>query len=407
MRLPPLRRLLRFLLDLPFDPYDSGFRADPYPFYHRLRERAPVYRSPFGVWFVTRYADAVALLTDPRFNHPDHRAQAQHPQAGGALALVRSNMMITRNPPDQTRLRRVVADVFTASFVADLRPRIQAAVDLLLDRVEKARRMDAVTDFAAKLPVAVIAGAFGIPSDDAARCQTWARPMSVLFDLAPTRAELAGAEAAVGRIAEYFRGLIGERRKWPGADLISALVQAQQSEGCLDDDELLANCILLFIAGYETTVAFVGTTILTLLRHPAAWKALGSDPGLLQSGVDELLRYESPIQTFGRQAQEDVVLGEKRIRRGQTVLVLVGAVNRDPAKFPDPDRFDLARRNNHHLAFGHGIHACLGQGLSRLEGQVALETLVRRFPGLRLGDRPPVWRAEFAIRALDSLPVAW
>ena len=165
----------------------------------------------------------------------------------------------------------------------------------------------------------------------------------------------------------------------------------------------------LRIARYGPTLgaALLCVAILTLLRHPTAWKALQSDPGLLQSGVDELLRYESPIQTFGRQAQEDVVLGGNRIRRGQTALVLVGAVNRDPAKFPDPDRVDLARRDNHHLAFSHGIHACLGQGLSRLEGQVALETLVRRFPSLRLGDGPLVWRDDFAIRALDSLPVLW
>lgn len=405
MRVPLMRRALYRLLNLPFDPYDPGFRADPYPFYHRLRERAPVYRSPFGLWFVSRYADAVALLNDQRFLHPDYRKAAQG-AAPGSLAQWRSNIILARNPPDQTRLRRVFTDVFTASFIGGLRPRIQAAVDLLLDGVEKSRRMDAVTDFATRLPVLVIAEIFGIPADDAVRCQSWGRPLTASFDIAPTKSEIVEADAAAKCITEYFRGIVEERRKRPGADVISAIVQAQQKDECLDDDELVANCAMLFLAGYETTVSFLGTAILTLLRHPDAWEALRSEPGLLQSGVDELLRYESPVQTYGREAQVNVVLGGKRIRRGQTVLVLVGAVNRDPAKFPDPDRFDLARRDNHHLAFSHGIHTCLGQGLSRLEAQIALETLVRRMPSLRLA-ATPVWRKDFWMRGLDSLPVVW
>jgi cytochrome P450 len=405
MRTPVMRRALYRLLNLPFDPYDPAFRTNPYPFYHRLRERSPVYRSPFGIWFVSRYADAVALLNDPQFRHPDYPSQGQS-GTPSTLAQWRSNIMLARNPPDQTRLRRVVADVFTASFVANLRPHVQAAVDQLLDGVEKSRRMDAVTDFAVRLPVHVIADVLGIPVDDAMRCQSWARPLTVTFDLAPTRAEIVEAEAAVKCIIEYFRDVVGERRKRPGTDVISAIVRAQENQGCLDNDELLANCVLLFLAGFETTMALLGTAILTLLRHPNSWKALQADPGLLQTGVEELLRYESPVQTYGREAQVDIVLGGKRIRRGQTVLVLVGAVNRDPAKFPDPDRFDLARRDNHHLAFSHGVHACLGQGLSRLEAQVALETLVRRLPGLQLAGTP-VWRKDFCLRGLDSLPVVW
>jgi cytochrome P450 len=299
-----------------------------------------------------------------------------------------------------------MTDVLTASFIAGLRPRIQAAVDQLLENVQKSRRMDAVTDFAARLPVHVIAEVLGIPLDDALRCQSWARPLTVSFDLAPTPAEVVEAEASVNCITEYFRGIVGERRRRPAGDVISSIVQAQQKDGSLDDDELVANCALLFLAGYETTVSFLGTAILTLLRNPRAWAALRSDPGLLQSGVEELLRYESPVQSYGREAQADVILGGKQIRRGQTVLVLVGAVNRDPAKFPDPDRFDLGRRDIHHLAFSHGIHACIGQGLSRLEGQIALATLARRMPGLRLAGNP-VWRKDFCLRSLDSLPVAW
>jgi cytochrome P450 len=407
MRIPLMRRVLCRLLDLPFDPYDPGFLADPYPFYHRLRERAPVYRSPFGVWFVTRYADAVAVLADPRFRHPDYRLPERQSETSRQLAMLQSNMMIASNPPDHTRLRRFVADVFTGSYIAALRARIQTEADAILNRVEKSGRMDAVTDFACQLPVVVIAEVLGVPSEDAARCQTWARGAAIAFNLAPTRAELVDAGAAVGRVIEYFRNLVDERRKRPRDDLISALARAQDEEGCLDDDELLANIVFLFLAGYETTVAFLGTATFTLLRHADAWQAVQADPRLLQSGVDELLRYESPVQTIGRQAQEDVDLGGKRIRRGQTALVLIGAANRDPAKFPDPDRVDLARPLNHHLAFSHGIHGCLGQGLSRLEGQIALEALVRRFPALRLGDGPPVWRNEFAIRSLESLPVAW
>jgi cytochrome P450 len=394
------------VVDVPFDPYDPAFVADPYPAYRRLRERAPVYRSVFGVWLVTRYAEALTVITDPRFGHPDYRARARRPGAG-VVATVQGNVFIAMNPPEHTRIRRIVGEVFTPGLVAGLRGQIQSAADALLDSVQDAGRMDVVTDFALRLPVVVIAGVLGIDREEARRLQGWVRRSSGALGLVPTRADRRHSEETLGHIADYFRRLLERRRAAPGDDVVSSLVRAAARGGGLTDDELAATCMLLFVAGFETTVAFIGTAILTLLRTPGAWEALVAEPALMRTAVDELLRYESPFSLIGREALEDVALGGTRIPRGHTVFAVVSAVNRDPAQFPDPDRVDLGRRNNRHLAFGQGIHACPGQGLARLEGQIALETLTRRLPGLRLDARPHAWRPDFAVRGLDSLPVVW
>jgi cytochrome P450 len=407
MQTPGVRRAVRAALDLRIDPYDPAFRADPYPTYRRLRERAPVHRTRLGVWLLSRHADGLAVLGDPRFVHPDYRAAAARRGATGALAWLQGNMLISMNPPDHTRLRRVVADAFTGGCGADLRARIHAVTEELIDRIAGAGRMDAVRDLAVPLPIAVVAEILGIPRADAERCRRWTREVAATVEPAPTGAERARAEAAAGQLVDYFRRVAEARRTRPGHDAISALVRARQEDGALDDGELVASAVLLFAAGHETTVAFLGTALLALLRNPSAWEALHDDPTLGRSGIDELFRYDPPVQLFGRQAREDVVLDGRRIRRGETVFLLVGAMNRDPERFPDPDRLDLRRRDSQHLAFGHGLHACLGQALARLEGQVVLETLARRLPGLRLRPEPPVWRPSYAIRALDSLAVAW
>ena len=405
LQYPAARRALRAVVDVPFDPYDPGFVADPYPAYHRLRERAPVYRSVFGVWLVTRYAEGVIVVTDPRFGHPDYRAFARH---GGAseVAKLQADSFISMNPPEHTRLRRLVGDVFTPALVAGLRAQIQSVAEGLLDRVQHANRMDVVRDFALRFPVAVIADVLGVAPDEAMRLVGWARHASGALGLAPTRAQLRDSEEAMGHVARYFRQLVARRRAAPGRDVISGLVQAGAHGDRMTDGEVVAASIVLFLAGYETTVALIGTATLNLLSHPGAWEALAAEPSLLRTAVDELLRYDPPFTLIGRSTLEDVVLAGTRIRQGQTVFVVIGAVNRDPAQFPDPDRLDLGRRNNRHLTFGQSVHACIGQGLARLECQVAIETLMRRFPRLRL-DGAPVWRPDFAIRALDSLPVAW
>jgi cytochrome P450 len=290
----------------------------------------------------------------------------------------------------------------------ELRGSIQALADELLDGVVDRRQMDFVTDFARTLPLRVISRLFGMPFEDALRCQAWGRDLaSGALEFMPGPAAMAAAEVATARLGEYFSTLIDERRVRPGSDVTSALVRLQQQDHTFQDEELVRTCVLLFGGGHETAGAFLGLAVHTLLTHRHAWEALQKDPRLIPNAVEELLRFESPAQVFGRQAQEDVTLGGKRIARGQTAMVLIGALNRDPARFPNPDDVDFGRANNPHSAFGHGIHTCFGQHIARLEGQTSLGALVARLPGLRLGQAPPRWRKTLLLRSLDSLPVVW
>ena len=407
LRNPVTRPAARWILNPRFDPFDPDFLDDPYPVYRRLRESDPVHWSHFGVWLVTRYADAASMLRDARFGHPDHKAIAFASGDSSVAALLRANMLMFKNPPDHTRLRRLVEQVFTPRLVAGLRPFVQRLADRLLDDVEGARQMDIVHGFAVPLPVGVIAEVFGLPAADAQACHEWTRHMIGPLALGGTPEAGASRRMAGERMVAYFSGILDQRRRAPGRDLIRSLIQLQVAGAEVEDDELLATCVLLFGAGHETTVRLIGNGILTLLRHPDELRRLRERPSLLTQAIDELLRYESPVQMIGRTAQEDVTLSGRCIRAGQAVYAVVGAANRDPAQFADPDRFDLGRVNNRHLSFGSGIHACLGQGLARLEAEVAIGALIRRMPGLELATVQPEWRREPGIRALMSLPVAW
>jgi cytochrome P450 len=407
MRSPFTRRGLRLLIDLPLDPFDPAFRADPYPAYRRLREQSPIHWSPLGSWLLTRYADAVTLLSDPRFGHPNYRAEKPPEVTGNWYRGLRRNSLLSMNPPDHTRIRRVIGEAFTPRYVNDLRPEIEAITERLLDRVEANGRMDIVTDFALPLPVAVMAHVFGISMDEANQCQQWVRHTAFANDLAPSGAVLTRAEKASVGLAAYFTALIQKRRAVPGSDIVSELVRAQERTRAIGDDELLSSCNLMFAAGHETAAAFIATAVLTLLTHRSAWEEIKANSALIESAVEELLRFEPPVQIFGREALEDVVIGGKRIRQGQTAFVVIGSTSRDPDRFPDPDRLDIGRGDKHHLAFGGGIHACIGQGLARLQGYVALQGLARRLPDIRLGPGLPEWRNTLVFRALDQLPVSW
>ena len=407
MRVPAFQRLLSLVDGFEFNPFDPAFIADPYPTLARLRARDPVYKSAFGIWLVTRYDDAIAVLSDQRFVHADLRGHVRREKAPGFDRMTRSDMVIALNPPDHTRLRRILGEAFAAHLGPDLRPRIETLAHLLLDRVEGAGRMEAVADFALPLPVTVIGEIFGLSPEESARCQVWAREATDALALLPTAAQVARANRATEQLAAYFTKLIEHRKVRPGHDFVSTLIAAQQRESNFSDAELIANCILFFAAGYETTAAFVGNSIRALMQHGEAWDQLRADPASITGALDELLRFDSPLQFFGRQAREDVALGGKRIRRGQTVMVLAGAANRDPARFPQPDRLDLKRPDSRSATFGHGLHQCVGRSLARLEGQVALEVLIRRLPTLRLGGEPVVWRQNGLLRAVDVLPVAW
>jgi cytochrome P450 len=395
---------------MPFDLSGPDFRADPYPFLRRLRETDPVFLSPLRVWLLTAYADGLATLGDPRFGHPDYKAYkaAVLPQRQNLpVDVLRSNMMICKNPPDHTRLRGVVTDFLTPSLVDGLRPRIEAIVGQLLDRVQATGRMDVIADLAYPLPITVIGEVVGMPADVADRSRGLARELFGAFDVITTKATIRLANAAGQQLFQDFRRLIDERRRRPANDMISALIHAQERENRLNDEELLANCALLFIAGHETTVGLIGNGLLALLRHPGEFRKLRDDPTLIGSAVEELLRYDSPIQFAGRIAREDVPIGGKVIRKGQTAYVLIGAANRDPAQFPEPDRLDITRKDNRHLAFGTGMHACVAGRLARLEAQIAITALLNRMPDARVASDQLDWWPGFSARGLRSLPLAF
>jgi pimeloyl-[acyl-carrier protein] synthase len=318
--------------------------------------------------------------------------------------------MLFRDPPDHTRLRTLVSKAFTPRVIEGLRPHIQQIVDGLLDRVRDRRAMDLIADLAFPLPVIVISEMLGVPAADRDRFRQWSLDVARSLDAIalPVGPEvIERGNAARRALADYFRGLIAERRRRPQADLLSGLIAAEEQGDTLSQAELLATCVLLLVAGHETTVNLIGNGMLALLRHPAELRKLGAEPALLPSAVEELLRWDSPVQRTGRITATDVELGGTLIPKGALVSAVLGAANRDPAHFPEPDRLDLARPDNRHLAFGWGIHFCLGAPLARVEGQIAIGALARRLPGLALATDRPEWRESSALRGLRALPVTF
>ena len=318
--------------------------------------------------------------------------------------------MLFRDPPDHTRLRALVSRAFTPRVVEAMRPHIQEIVDGLLDRVEGARGMDVIEDLAYPLPVTVICEMLGVPTADQDVFKQWSADIARSLDasILPAGSEvITRGQEAGDALREYFRSLIVVRRKSPQPDLLSALIAAEEQGDKLSEPELVATCVLLLIAGHETTVNLIGNGLLALLRHPAELRALADDPALIQTGVEELLRYDGPVQRTGRMTMADVEIGGRQIPKGSIVAAVIGAANRDPAHFADPDRLDVARRENRHIAFGFGIHFCLGAPLARIEGQVAIGTLLHRMPALKLVSDTPEWRESSVLRGLKTLPVTF
>ena len=384
----------------------SEFKANPYPFYARLRREEPVVRVSavfIKAWLVTRYDDAAAFLRDPRFSKDQVTAKLVY-LPGFAKALAEN--MLGKDPPDHTRLRALVSKAFTPRRIEEFRGRIQAICDGLLS----ARRpgdFDLVRDYALPIPLTVISDMLGIPEADRHRFHVLTRHSIVIG--APTRLrDVPIALPSVWLLMRYFRRLFAERRVNPGDDLLSALVQAEEAGDRLSEDELMGTAILLLFAGYDTTVNLIGSGALALLEHPEQRGRFVEDPSLAEPAVEELLRFTSPVEmTPPRVAREDVAIGPVTIRRGEMVSAVLGSANRDESQFPDPDTLDIGRDPNRHLALGAGIHFCLGAPLARMEGQIALTTLFRRFPALRLA-RPVEslrWRNLLPLRGLEALPV--
>ena len=394
--------------EVTFNPMDPEFVADPYPTYRRLQAEDPVHHHPLGFWVLTRYEHVVATLRDPRaIKEPIAAFVAAR---FGAPVPAVGLSMLDRDPPDHTRLRGLVSKAFTPRTVERLRADVQAIVDGLLDRVEGAGAMDLIEQFAYPIPVTVICRMLGVPLADHERFKGWGLDIARGLDaiMLPPDSEVAQRSVA-SRLAirDYFRELIAERRTTPRADLLSELIAAEEAGDRLSEQELVATCILLLLAGHETTVNLIGNGTLALLRHPDQLRLLRERPGLIVGAVEELLRFDGPVQRSARIPSEDLTIGGRTIPKGELVMPFVGAADRDPAQFPDPDRLDITRAENRHVAFGLGIHFCLGAPLARVEGQIAIDTLLRRMPRLALATERPVFRPSLTLRGLESLPVSF
>jgi cytochrome P450 len=398
----------------PFDFRDPAFLADPYPVFRRLRERAPVWKAPFGRWFLTGYEDSSLLLRDRRFgkgyDDPEALVRRFGPTALQEPAVLElAHMMLMRDPPDHTRLRGLVTKAFTARRIEALRDSIQELTDRLLDKVIPLGRMDAIRDLSFPLPVLVICELLGIPHSDRERFVNGSSSGGALLNpTPPTRAELDSANAGIKESGAYFEALFEHRRRNPRDDLITQLVQAEEAGDRLTTAELRANVSLLFAAGHETTVNLIGNGIYSLLRHPDQWQILRDEPTLVPGAVEEILRFESPVQAVARIVSEPVELRGLGLEKNDIVVSLLGGANRDPAVFEDPERLDVTRKDLRPLSFGGGIHFCLGAQLARIEAAVVLETILLRIPNVRLVDADhPKWRPSFVLRGLTELPLAW
>jgi cytochrome P450 len=385
---------------------NRAFFQDPHTIYRELRTEGPVRqatpRRGLRVWLVTRYAEAKALLADPRLSKDGDRALDLFPEGtGGAHASSLSAHMLNSDPPDHTRLRKLVNRAFTARTVARLRPRIEQITDRLLDDLAAAGTVDLVESFAFPLPITVICELLGVPGSDSDKFREWTRP----FVMAASAEELRAAHEAV---ETYLVELVAAKRKAPGEDLLSALVQVSDEGDRLSPAEIVSMAFLLLVAGHETTVNLIANGVLALLLNPEQLAALRADPSLLSNAVEEFLRYEGPINIATlRFTTEPIHVGDVEIPAGEFVMISLLSANRDDDRFSEPDRLDITRSAGGHLAFGHGIHYCLGAPLARLEAEIALGRLLSRFPKLELDIEPGAlkWRVSTLVRGADVLPI--
>ncbi|HQV57416.1 MAG TPA: cytochrome P450 [Ilumatobacteraceae bacterium] len=399
-----------------FNPFDPAFRADPYPFYDRLRDQAPVYATPFGFVVLTRYADVARTLRGPEFardvdahvtddpNDPRRarREQLRRRHEDGTAAKTILNL----DPPDHTRLRRLVSIAFTPTAIERLRPRIQQLVDAALEPAVERGSIELIDELAFPVPFQVISDLLGMPTTHSDEVREWSQILTTALEPTTDDAEFAAADRAVDEMSTYLTDVIAHRRKHLGDDLLSALIQVEEAGDRLSEAELRSFVTLLYVAGHETTVNLIGNGALALLRNPDQRRRWASDPSLDVNAVDELLRADGPVQQTVRVPLVDVDYDGVTVPAGTLVMTSLGAANHDPEVFENPHLLRLDRPNAHrHIAFAAGAHYCLGASLAKLEVGVALTTLIRRFPCLDLAGEPR-WRDRLTIRGVDYLPLA-
>ena len=390
---------------------DPETLADPYPLYRRLRSEDPVHWDPFlHAWVATRYADVVRVLHD--FSADRTPTPEQLTEMGlsrlNPIAAVMVKQMLFLDPPTHTRLRSLAASAFTPGRVERLRSHIQEIADKLIDAVVDKGQMDVIADFAAQLPAIVTAEMLGVPISDHLQLKDWSADFAEMlgnFQHNPDR--VPRVLRSVEDMLEYFRTTVRELRVRPREGLVNWLLTAEINGDRLSEEEVIANVIVTMVGGQETTTNLIGNGLLTLLRNPEKMQWLRNHPSLMQAAVEELLRYESPSQHTARMAPYDLELGNRKIRKRQAVIAVMGAANRDPERFPDPDVLDLTRTDNRHVAFGWAAHFCFGAALARIEGQISFATILRRLPHLNLQPAPLSWRPNLGLRGLIALPATF
>ena len=388
-----------------YNLFQPDLLANPYPFYHRLRAEHPVYwDSMMHSWVLTRYTDVMSALHNPRLSEerisgfleqliPERREKL------APLAHVLIKMMLFQDPPHHTRLRSIMGKAFTPRSIEGMRARIQQQTDELLDRVQATGRMDVIHDFAAPLSAAVVADLLDVPETDRHQFMNWNSLLKEFFTQS-----MRGVET-ITNLKKYFSTVVMHPQNRPGKHLLGILLDAYDHQ-TIDSDELFSAYVLLFDAGQVTTTNLIGNGVLALLRHPDQLEKLRATPSLIAPAVSELLRYDGPVQFTTRIAREDIWIEQTRMKKGQSVTLILGAANRDSKQFPNPDTLDISRENNRNLAFGYGLHFCLGAALALQEAQIAIGTLLRRMPGIRLTSEPR-WQEDINFRFLHALPLAF
>ena len=391
--MPALLAWERIESGVAYNPVSDEVARDPYAVYRRLRDRDPVHRMRLvDAWVLTRYDHADAMLRDhKRFSNEGRRFYDT------GLTTI-----LDLDPPDHARLRALVSRAFTPRSVSRWEGRVQAIADRLLDAVSDHDRFDLIAALGYPLPVTVIAEMLGVPADDMDRFEGWSNDIALTVEPILTPAQVEGVRRAAGELFAYFETIVEARRREPRDDLVSALLAAEEEGDRLSREELLSTMLLILVAGNETTRNLIGNGMLALLRHPDQLKRLRDDPELLEPAVDELLRYDSPVQLDGRVVREDLEMGGRRLRAGEKVIALIGAANRDPAAFGNPEALDIGRGERSHLSFGRGIHYCLGASLAVMEARIAFRGLLDRFPSIRLASEPR-YRDGIVLRGAESL----
>jgi pimeloyl-[acyl-carrier protein] synthase len=391
-----------------YDLYGPDVFTDPYPLYHRIRAKYPVHLdSHLGCWVVTSYAEVASALANRCLSSERaRRGAALREKAWDNLTPLFkdiANLMFFADPPRHTQIRSLINKAFSGRMVEKWRPRIQMIVDNLLAEMQSKGRMDVIHDLALPLPLQVIADMMGIPFNDCTQCKLWADDLAYFLGNPPTLIHSTRLMNSLQVFMEYFREIVVQHCMHPRDDLVNALLHAEDQGIVLTEEELLVNCVGLFGGAYESPANLIGNGLLALLRHPEEMQRLRASPALIANAIEEFLRYDSPVQYTARIAKQTTTIGMKQIHEGQSVMLMLGAANRDPLRFSEPDRLDIGRQDNRHLAFGYSTHYCIGAALARLEGQIAISTILRCMHNIKLEHNSLEWHENLAFHGVKEL----